>query len=159
MPARLRQGEADDAERAAAGTQRHEHERRGVQRAGAEVLGVARTRGEPLVGDLAHEGGVTALDHGGEGAFVAGLDDERRRLGETWLDGWIGVSRAETAQAPLGVEDIDENVIGEIGDGHSRHALERGVVIERPGQDATRLREEGGAAASLLGLRARHLGS
>ena len=152
--AALGRDQRDHAERLVAEPHRHGHGRAHAQLADQpQVLLVPRGALDQLLRDLRVELGRPAAQdrrHAGRSVRVGRVAAPQvvRHLDLARVD----VGDRDLVRLAVLVDHLDAAPVGEPGDDHARHALERLLVVERGGEELARLGQEPLAQLGVLGL-------
>ena len=156
-PLALRQDEGEHAQSFAANLQGHDHGRAQLQPAQQlEVLGIARGLPEQFRGDFRIDLRLAAADDA-PGRGVVGwiafpqLAHEAQHIG-------IDVRDVELLELAAVVDETERTPIGNAGHGQPDDCGQRGLVIERGGEQAAGFGQETLAIAGILGPLARRFG-
>ena len=141
--ARLRGDEADGAEHALLGGERHGHRRGEAELAQQPQVALGPRRPhQHLVGDDAYQLRLPGAQHHRDAVVGVGIDRVTlERFAHQLGPGRVAMGPGHQLDA-VGAEDLHRAPVGELGNGELRDALERGAVVDQLGERLARLVEE-----------------
>jgi hypothetical protein len=144
-PSRVHRAEGDGAQDPTTGRQRHDHDRPEPQRAKRLAVPVVGYQaGQDLVVDFGNELRLPGTQHAGERVGRPRLAGGMRRKGRRGLElRGLNVRGRQPADAVVRFEHVHRAEVGEPRDHQARHLRQRRLVVQRRGEHAAGLGQEG----------------